>query len=306
MPAESMLVRFQADEGRRRLKELLQAQVFVGGDATIADEIADAATLMEVLPGETLIQQERADNDLFFILSGIFRVFVNGREVALRREGQHLGEMAIIDPSSRRTASVIASKQGLVAKISEGFFSHLVGKYPHLWRPLALELCRRLKEREKFHKEPNTKPILFIGSSTEQLPIAEAIVEGIPNEVAVVKLWTRGVFGASSFPVDDLAVLVKIADFAVLVTGADDLVTSRGNQSDAPRDNVIFELGLCMGDLSRSRTFILAPKGIKVKIPSDLFGLTCLEFDPPPAKPGDAVGSAVKVLTDIITENGPR
>lgn len=132
------------------------------------------------------------------------------------------------------------------------------------------------------------------------------MVEGIPNEVAVVKLWTRGVFGASSFPVDDLATLVKIADFAVLVIGADDLVTSRGNQSDAPRDNVIFELGLCMGDLSRSRTFILAPKGIKVKIPSDLFGLTCLEFDPPPAKPGDAVGTAVKDLAAIIIENGPR
>ena len=90
------------------------------------------------------------------------------------------------------------------------------------------------------------------------------------------------------------------------VIGADDLVTSRGNQSHAPRDNVIFELGLCMGDLSRSRTFILAPKGIKVRIPSDLFGLTLLEFDPPPAKPGDAVGAAVTDLADIITKNGPR
>lgn len=137
MPAESMLVRFHGDEGRRRLIESLQEQPFVGGDAMVAGEIADAATLREVLPGEFLIRQDRADNDLFFILSGTFRIFVNEREVALRGAGQHVGEMAIIDPSSRRTASVIASKQGVVAEISEGCFSQLVGKYPRLWRPLA-------------------------------------------------------------------------------------------------------------------------------------------------------------------------
>lgn len=301
-----MLVRFQGDQGRRRLIELLRAQVVVGDDATVAGEIADAATLRELFPGEILIRQESADNDLFFILSGVFRVFVNGREVAMRRAGQHVGEMAIVDPSSRRTASVIASEQGIVAKIDEGIFSHLADRNPRLWRALALELSRRLDERKKFHEEPNSKAILFIGSSMEQLPIAKAVAEGIPNELAAVTLWSQGVFGASSFPVDDLEAQIGIADFAVLVAGPDDQVTSRGNQSYAPRDNVIFELGLFMGALSRSRTFMLVPRGVKVKIPTDLLGLTCLRFDPAPAKPGDAVGTAVSDLAEIITKKGPK
>lgn len=301
-----MLVRFQGDQGRRRLIELLQAQVVVGGDAIVAGEIADAATVRELFPGEILIRQESADNDLFFILSGVFRVFVNGREVAMRRAGQHVGEMAIVDPSSSRTASVIASEQGVVAKIDEGAFSHLADRNPRLWRALALELSRRLDERKKFHEEPNSKAILFIGSSTEQLLIAKAVAKAIPNELAAVTLWSQGVFGASSFPVDDLEAQIRIADFAILVAGPDDQVTSRGNQSDAPRDNVIFELGLFMGALSRSRTFMLVPRGVKVKIPTDLLGLTCLRFDPPPANPGDAVGTAVSDLAAIISKKGPK
>lgn len=306
MMAESMLVRFQGDEGRRRLVGLLQEQVIVGGDATIAGEIADAAILREVCPGDILIRQESADNDLFFILSGGFRVFVNGREVAMRGAGQHVGEMAIVDPSSRRTASLIASEKGLVAQIGEGIFSHLADKNPRLWRALALELSRRLDERKKFHEKPNSKAIIFIGSSTEQLPIAQAFAEGIPNELASVTIWSQGVFGASSFPIDDLQAQIKIADFAVLVAGPDDQVTSRGNQLDAPRDNVIFELGLFMGALSRSRTFILVPKASKVKIPTDLLGLTCLQFDPSSANVNDAISSAVKELIGIITINGPK
>ena len=38
-------------------------------------------------------------------------------------------------------------------------------------------------------------------------------------------------------------------DFAILVLTADDLVASRDVLSTAPRDNVLFELGLFMGGL---------------------------------------------------------
>jgi len=58
MAADSMLVRFQGDQGKRRLIELLQAQVIVGGDPAIAAAIADAATLLEVLPGDILIRRK--------------------------------------------------------------------------------------------------------------------------------------------------------------------------------------------------------------------------------------------------------
>ena len=44
--------------------------------------------------------------------------------------------------------------------------------------------------------------------------------------------------------ITELQKQIQEVDFAVLVLGADDIVESRNEKSDAPRDNVIFELGL--------------------------------------------------------------
>lgn len=306
MTADSMLSRFQGDVGRGRLVDALKAQVVLGGDDNITSAFADVATISELLPGEILIRQGSVNNELFFILSGAFRIFVNGREVAIRQAGQHLGEMAIIDPSSRRTATVIAAEQSIVAQVDEKAFSYVADKNPRLWRALALGLSRRLDERKKFHAEPNSKPILFIGSSKEHLSAAEAIGPLIPETLASVTLWSEGVFGASNFPIDDLETQIKIADFAVLVVGPDDQVTSRGIESAAPRDNVVFELGLFMGALSRSRTFLLVPLGLKIKIPTDLLGLKCLQFDPTAANPADGIRAAINELIEIIAKKGPK
>lgn len=88
-------------------------------------EIADRATVRELFPGDILIRQGSAENSLFFVMSGLLRIFVNGREVAIRLAGQYLGEMAVIDPSSGRTASAIASEPSIVAIIDEVTFSCL-------------------------------------------------------------------------------------------------------------------------------------------------------------------------------------
>ena len=53
---------------------------------------------------------------------------------------------------------------------------------------------------------------------------------------------------------------------------------SRGAVTDAPRDNIIFELGLFMGVLGHSRTFLIYPRGIDIKIPTDLAGITLLPY----------------------------
>lgn len=306
MTTESIIVRFEGQEGRRRLMELLRKQVITGGDSTIASEIAAVATLEELSPRDILIHQDAADNDLFLILSGTFRVVINGRDVALRGPGQHVGEMAIIDSSSPRAATVIAAERSIVAKIPEAEFVRIADTHSYVWRSLTTELCHRLNERKRFHPEPNVKPIVFIGSSKEQLPIAEAIAATIPPQIADVILWSKDVFEPSHFVIDDLDAQLRSADFAVLVAGTDDQITSRGSQSDAPRDNVVFELGLFMGALSRYRTFLFVPKGTKLKIPSDLLGLTCIVYDDSATNPAVAVKTAVQELTAVIAEKGPK
>jgi predicted nucleotide-binding protein len=302
-----MLPRFEGEEGRRRLIDLLQKQKIVGGgDSALAAEITTAASLQELSTGEILIRDGAADNDLFFILTGAFRIVVNGRDVAIRRQAHHVGEMAVIDSSAPRSASVIAAERSIVAKISEQEFIRLANAYPQLWRSLAIELCQRLIERRKFHREPNLKPVVFIGSSKEQLAIAEAIKNAIPAALADVVIWSENVFTASTFALESLEAQLLTADFAVLVAGPDDRVTSRGAESEAPRDNVVFELGLFMGALSRSRTFVFAPEGATLKIPSDLKGLTTIQFDASATDPAAAVEEAALELAKLISSKGPR
>lgn len=306
MTHSTLLDRFRRDGGGRLLVECLCTQGIIGRDETIANLLADNAELRELAAGELLIRQGDADNDIYFVLAGKLRIFVNEREVASRGSGHHVGEMAFINPALRRTATNIAAETTVVAKISEAAFSKIADAYPRLWRGIGIELTNRLHQRGAFLSEPNTVPILFLGSSSESLVIAEALAAAIPSDVGTVRLWSQGVFGASHFPIEDLEVQVRIADFAVLVAAADDLVTSRCTDSDAPRDNVIFELGLFMGQLSRQRTFILAPQGASLKIPTDLLGLHRLQYLASAPNARDAVANAAGELLTTIKAMGSR
>lgn len=276
-----MITRFQGEVGRARLVAAMRAQKIVSDDEKLADELANEAALIQVDPGKpdsTFIEQGASDNEIFFVLSGKVSVRVNGREVAVRESGSHMGEMALIDPAARRSASVIAVEQTVLARVSEAAFSAVAQRFPHLWRRLALELAERLRQRGRFVSSPNPRPVLFVGSSAETLAIAREIQSGFAHDNLTVTVWTDGVFRASKFTIESLLTIVRASDFAVLLVTPDDVVVSRDVEQTAPRDNVIFELGLFMGVLGRERTFIVRPRGAKVKTPSDLLGLTPLEY----------------------------
>ena len=104
---------------------------------------------------------------------------------------------------------------------------------------------------------------------------------------------------------EDLEQQIACSDFAVLIAAADDVVISKGSSSSAPRDNVIFELGLFMGALSRKRTFMLVPTGLDLKIPTDLLGLTLLRYAEG-AKLASSVDAARDTLRSVILANGAR
>lgn len=69
-------------------------------------------------------------------------------------------------------------------------------------------------------------------------------------------------------------------DFALLVLTADDLTIARGMEKAAARDNVLFELGLFIGSLSRDRTFMLYDRTNPPSLPSDLAGIAAATFAP--------------------------
>lgn len=123
------------------------------------------------------------------------------------------------------------------------------------------------------------RPLLFVGSSSEGLDFAKALQLNLDHSLEVV-LWSQGIFGLSGGTLETLVQKLETIDFAALVLTPDDLIGSRGIENHAPRDNVLLELGMCIGALGRERTFIVHDRSKDLKMPSDLAGITTATFQP--------------------------
>ncbi|MET0396393.1 MAG: TIR domain-containing protein [Longimicrobiaceae bacterium] len=123
------------------------------------------------------------------------------------------------------------------------------------------------------------RPSVFIGSSKEGLPIAEAIQLNL-DELCEVTLWSQGFFGVGQGTLESLVGKLNDFDFAILVLTPDDMVESRGESQQSPRDNVLLELGLFIGGLGRERTFTVFDRTADLKLPSDLAGVTPATYQP--------------------------
>lgn len=301
-----MLSRFKGPSGHRRLIDALVTQEVVEHDRALAERIAKVGTLECVEPGQDIIVQDASDNEIYFIVSGTVAVYVNGRMVASRGNGHCVGEMALIDVSAKRSATVRATSELVYVKIPEHRF-HLVGdEHPQIWRAFAKILGDRLRQRSAFHHRPNARPILFLGCSTESLPLAEALRDCLAREDIETRIWKEKVFGPSDITLDTLIKHAHEVDFAAFIFGPDDLITSRGKALSGPRDNVVFELGLFMGQLARERAFVISGP-MELKMPSDLHGLTHIrigrgfETNLPGAAP-----TLCTELMDAISRHGCR
>ena len=302
-----MLSRFTGREGRRVVIDALGDQPVIGEDANLAETICDRAEILGFASGTAIIEEDAPDNDIYFILAGVVSIRVGGREIAVRAAGQHIGEMAVVDPGQPRSASVVADDEVVAARVSAGTFASLAEANPRLWRNVARGLAKRLRQRNRFVRSVNPRPVLFLGCSTESLPIAEAVQSALSQAPMVVRVWTEDVFEASSFPIESLERELHRVDFAVLVLSPDDRVISRDLVAEAPRDNIVFELGLFMGALGHDRTFLLYPHGIDIKIPTDLKGITALTYEPdPPCGLTPELEAACHQLRNQVLAAGPR
>jgi hypothetical protein len=126
------------------------------------------------------------------------------------------------------------------------------------------------------------------------------------EDTAEVTVWDEGVFGLGESYLESLTAALSRFDFAVLVLTPDDPVEYRGAAGLAPRDNVLFELGLFMGKLGRGRTFVLHPADPQFKIPSDLLGISTTKYYWPREDKNyeAAVGSACHKIREKIRSLG--
>jgi len=124
-----------------------------------------------------------------------------------------------------------------------------------------------------------SRSTMFIGSTFEALRVARAVQAELDHDLEIT-LWNQNVFEPGNSTWNDLISQARSGryDLALLVLGAEDRTTSRGATSNAPRDNVLLELGLFCGALGHDRTFFLIDRDNRPKIASDLAGITALIY----------------------------
>jgi len=150
------------------------------------------------------------------------------------------------------------------------------------------------------------RPSVFVGSSTEGLKIARALQVLLDHDCEVT-IWSQGIFGVGQGTLESLVSALDQFDFAILVLTPDDLVASRDHTSPAPRDNVLFELGLFMGALGRERTFIVYDRTAQLKLPSDLAGVTPATFEAHSSRNfQSSLGAAATLIAERINRLGLR
>lgn len=120
----------------------------------------------------------------------------------------------------------------------------------------------------------------FIGSSSEGLFIANAVRANL-LDTTDCQIWTDGVFLPGRTFIETLEAMLDRVDYAILVASPDDMLKKREVQSFSMRDNVLLELGLFMAKLGRTRTYLVSPKDTPIHIPSDLLGLTTVNYMSP-------------------------
>ncbi len=306
-PPLSALSRFDGPEGRQRAILALCEQRPILGNVAAAEALLDAGELCEYQPGEKLIVEGDWTNSIHFLLTGSVSVTVNGFVIVERASGLHVGETEVADPAKPRAATVTALELTVSLQVAETAFSEVAAEHRGIWRQITKVLADRLTERNRFIRGPNTVPRIFIGCSTEALPVARAFLRRLNSAQLIADIWNGGIFKPAEHALESLGQELNKADFALTIFSPDDFIESRGQTMLAPRDNTVYELGLFAGALGRRRSFYAVPRGVPLKLPSDLTGITALRYTwNPQARPrADCVEATTAVLERVVAM-GPR
>lgn len=225
-----------------------------------------------------LIEQGKHDEVVYFLLRGSVEIIVNGQKHRTRQAGEHVGEIVALFPYMQRTATVITKEKTLCAIMQGRDFRNFMESNSKLYASIAETLAYRLEDRNHYIRPANKNPIVFLGSSTKGKRKLAPIIKILKKNNIVVKPWTMDVFNLSRTTIENLEICLQKCDFAILVVTGDDKTIKNGKEVISPRDNIIFEIGLSMGYLGRERTICLLYEPTKIDFPSDLSGVTYLDY----------------------------
>jgi serine/threonine protein phosphatase PrpC len=108
--------------------------------------ILNITTVREASPGERIITEGEDGEELFIVLSGKVRVHKGETSIVSLTNGDHFGEMALIDKAPR-SASVSAEVKTSLLQISRAEFFNIIRKEPRMATKLLWSFLQVISER---------------------------------------------------------------------------------------------------------------------------------------------------------------
>ncbi len=132
-----------------RILFLRRVPLFAGLTPADLKQVGAIANERLFSDGDLIARQGEIGDEMFIIVSGEVRVLAGGGpELARRRTGEYVGEMALISQEPRM-ASLVAAGEARLLRIDQKHFEDLLRQRPETSLAVMRVLCARLKEESR-------------------------------------------------------------------------------------------------------------------------------------------------------------
>ena len=117
-------------------------------ESSILNMVQNTCSPRTYLPGETVFAQGSPGTTMYVVIDGNIEINVGGKPLEVVGRGSIIGEMALID-SSTRSATVVAKDNCVLAPVNESEFLSLLEKTPCFALSVMKVLVTRLRNMDE-------------------------------------------------------------------------------------------------------------------------------------------------------------
>lgn len=143
------------DDYKPTLLSQILREHFVSGSPNAIALVEAGARYLTLEPGEVLLRQGESGDDVYFVLSGRLRAQTEaGTILGEAGRGEPVGELAMFT-GEPRSASVVALRRTIVAKISRELIERAIAHRPEMALSLARRVIERFRAQDELRRPPN-------------------------------------------------------------------------------------------------------------------------------------------------------
>jgi CRP-like cAMP-binding protein len=132
-----------------KVKHLADVPLFEACSKTDLARIAALADELDVPAGRVLMRQGEYGHECFVILDGKARVSFRGRRAVMLGPGDSFGEMALLQPRGRRSATVTADTDMDLLVLGSREFATMMEQVPSVARKVMAAVADRVRAAER-------------------------------------------------------------------------------------------------------------------------------------------------------------